>query len=88
MAANVEVGKQIAAEITSLSQKEIQQLQQLLRKLPGISDSAAEFHEDVGEDLNTNFAGMILCTHVRMNDTEWILDSAATDHIHCKWKYF
>jgi len=81
MAANAEVSKQAAADITSLSQKENEQLQQLVRRLLGNINFAVDAHADSEEDLNTNFAGVILCTHAGVNKTEWILDLGATDHI-------
>ena len=34
-----------------------------------------------GEDIEHNFAGMILCTHVGLKKQGWILDSGATDHM-------
>ena len=70
MAANAEISRQAAADITPFSQKEIEQLQQLLRRLPRNTDA----HGDIEEDLDTNFAGMILCAHTGVNITEWILD--------------
>lgn len=57
------------------------QLEQLLRNLPG-GHKIAVNHVDVEEENENNFggfAGMISCCYAK--NTEWIIDSGASDHI-------
>ena len=57
-------------------------MQNLIRRLPGKDDKNAVSNESEEElDFDKNFAGMILCTHVGVNRTEWILDYGAIYHM-------
>ena len=61
IAANVRTGN------VSLTQSQIEQLQQLLKLLP---QSSQKCEADIEEELDTNFAGMILCFHAGVNRSE------------------
>jgi len=61
-----------------LTQTLIHQLQQLLKLLP---QQNKQCEIEIDEEIDTNFAGIMLCTHVGVNKIKWILDSGATDHM-------
>ena len=79
LAANAEINRAQAAD-NPLTQTQIEQLQQLLKLLPQ-SQGNKQCDAETDEELDTNFAGMTLCTHAAVNKSEWILDSGATDHM-------
>ncbi|KAJ8429325.1 hypothetical protein Cgig2_025561 [Carnegiea gigantea] len=62
----------------SLTQSHIKQLRQFLKSLPQNNEKCGA---EIDEELDTNFVGMILCTHAGLNNVEWIIDSGATDHM-------
>jgi len=79
LVANAETNRAQSAD-TSLTQTHIEQLQQLLKLLPQPQGNK-QCDAETDEELDTNFTGMILCTHAAFNKSEWILDSGVTDHM-------
>jgi len=68
---NVEVRTKNTEDIT-LTAHQIEQLKQMLNLLPSSQQSCGA---ETDAELDTNFAGMILCTHAGLHNSEWILDS-------------
>ena len=77
VAAKAETSRSQSSEI-SLSQAQLEQLQQLL-KLPPQNTKASG--TETNKELDCGFTGMILCTHTGVHRLEWILDSGATGHM-------
>lgn len=70
------------AEPTSLT---VEQVQQLLSLIPSGSKASREGYT-TEDEIETGFAGMILCNHVYSEPYSWIIDSGATDHMICDFQ--
>ena len=65
------------------SEISVEQLEQLLKNLPGghkISINNAH-SEEKNDNSSSGFAGMVSCFYGNTKATEWIIDSGASDHI-------
>lgn len=59
----------------------MQQLESLLRNLPKMKQSGGSETEDEVDTSFSGFAGMVTCLNVGIENTDWIIDSGASDHM-------
>ncbi|KAK9726569.1 hypothetical protein RND81_05G223900 [Saponaria officinalis] len=64
-------------DITAALHKATKHLENLLRTVPGSSSQG----QDIDEEIDQTFAGMIACNLVNMPRSSWIVDSGASDHM-------
>ncbi|XP_074297837.1 uncharacterized protein LOC141628622 [Silene latifolia] len=78
--ANITQSEPSNAEIAAALASTTQQLESLLKYVPG-NRTGSKCGHDTDEEIDCNYAGILSCYNVNLSKGEWIVDSGESDHM-------